>query len=65
MQSEEAAEKLRGVVMPYVGFSAALFEPLKAWFKSQDASTGVRSSLMPIEELAQQLRGKLGNEPHT
>lgn len=63
MQSQEASEKLREVLTPYIGFSKRVLEPLKAWFHTQE-TTDLQTSLVPVNELARRMRGKLGHEQH-
>jgi hypothetical protein len=62
-ESQEASEKLREVLTPYIGFSKRMLEPLKAWFHTQE-TTDLQTSLVPVNELARRMRGKLGHEQH-
>lgn len=62
LQADEAAGKLRDMVTPYVGFSERLFQPLRSWFRAQDTSGSLQSSMLPVQELAKRMRDKLGHQ---
>lgn len=59
MQAEEASEKLRHVVTPYVERSKQAFEPIRNRLALQETA-GLQTSLLPIQELARRMRENLG-----
>lgn len=62
---EEAGAKLREAIVPYVGWSARLFHPLRSWLQARDGPADLQRSMVPIQELAHRMRSKLGHEQHS
>lgn len=62
--TEDASEKLRDALTPYIGFSERIFTPLREWFGQQDGA-GIRGSLLPVQDLAKGMRDKLGHQQHS
>ena len=58
MQADDAADKLRTVVTPFVEQSKQMFEPVRERLALHEGA-GMQSSLGPIQELAKRMRKNL------
>ena len=63
MQTEEASDKIRDAVTPYVGFTERMFTPAKQWFQQSkvDGASSLQESMLPVSDLARRMREKLGH----